>query len=88
MNASEVCEDKDIPQMNRCKIGFQHGKKKMKMEDNLAAGPLGRDYGDGYKVGRELAFKQTLVRTEVPALDLNVTPFAISHFLITSVPSE
>lgn len=59
MNASEVCEDKDIPQMNRCKIGFQHGKKKMKMEDNLAEGPLGRDYGDGYKVGRELAFKQT-----------------------------
>ena len=59
MNASEVCEDKDIPQMNRCKIGFQHGKKKMKMEDDLAEGPLGRDYGDGYKVGRELAFKQT-----------------------------
>lgn len=59
MNASEVCEDKDIPQMNRCKIGFQHGKKKMKMEDVLAEGPLGRDYGDGYKVGRELAFKQT-----------------------------
>ena len=59
MNGSEVCEDKDIPQMNRCKIGFQHGKKKMKMEDDLAEGPLGRDYGDGYKVGRELAFKQT-----------------------------
>jgi hypothetical protein len=55
----EVCKDKDIRQMNRCLIGFQHGKKKMKMEDILAEGPLGRDYGDGYKVGREFAFKQT-----------------------------
>jgi len=57
--ASEVCMDKSIPGMNRCMVGFQHGKKKMKMEDDLAEGPLGRDYGDGYKVGRELAFQQT-----------------------------
>lgn len=59
MEVDEVCGDKNIPQMNRCMIGFQHGKKKMKMEDELAAGPLGRDYGDGYKVGREIAFSQT-----------------------------
>jgi hypothetical protein len=57
--STDVCKNKSIPAMNRCMIGFQHGKKKMQMEDVLASGPLGRDYGDGYKVGREKAFDQT-----------------------------
>jgi len=59
MDVNEVCGNKPLEKQNRCLIGFQHGKKKMTMEDELAAGPLGRDYGDGYKVGRELAYKQT-----------------------------
>ncbi len=59
MSTTEVCGNKSLEKQNRCLIGFQHGKKKMAMEDELAAGPLGRDYGDGYKVGREIAFQQT-----------------------------
>lgn len=60
MSANEVCKDKKtLRQTNSCIIGFQHGKKKMKMEDEYAEGPLGRDYGDGYKAGREYAFEQT-----------------------------
>ena len=59
MEESAICQNKSIPGMNRCLIGFQHGKKKAKMEDELAEGPLGRDYGDGYRAGREYAFKQT-----------------------------
>jgi len=57
--SSQICMSKPIKGLNRCLIGFQHGRKKLKMEDDLAEGPLGRDYGDGYKVGRELAFQQT-----------------------------
>lgn len=59
MEQSGICQDKTIRGMNRCLIGFQHGKRKAKMQDELAEGPLGRDYGDGYKAGREYAFKQT-----------------------------
>lgn len=59
MDVNDVCGSKPIEKSNRCLIGFQHGKKKAKMEEGLAAGPLGKDYGDGYKLGRELAFQQT-----------------------------
>ena len=58
--SSEICQSKStLRATNRCLVGFQHGKKKMKMEDEFAEGPLGRDYGDGYRAGRELAFQQT-----------------------------
>ena len=40
MSLSDICSDKSIQGMNRCLVGFQHGKKKAKMEDELAEGPL------------------------------------------------
>jgi len=59
MDVIEVCGSKQIVKENRCLIGYQHGLKKAKMEDELASGPLGRDYGDGYRLGREIAYQQT-----------------------------
>ena len=59
MSALEACSNKAPQEYNNCVIGFQHGKRKRIMEEDLASGPLGKAYGDGYKVGRELAFKQT-----------------------------
>jgi len=54
------CSDKpSIPAIGRCQIGFQDGLKKRQMEKDLASGPLGRDYGDGYRAGREYAFDMT-----------------------------
>jgi hypothetical protein len=66
MSSFEACKSKKtLQQTNRCVMGFQHGKKKLKMEDEYAEGPLGRDYGDGYKAGREYAFEQTGSRRKI-----------------------
>jgi hypothetical protein len=60
VDVHEVCGDKNVKGYNACVIGVQHGKRKRQMEEEFAGDPsVGRDYGDGYKVGREYAFKMT-----------------------------
>lgn len=60
VDVQQLCGDKSIPGENACKIGFQHGKRKRQMEEEFAGDPsVGRDYGDGYRAGREYIFKMT-----------------------------
>lgn len=60
VDVQEVCGNKKVQGHNACLIGFQHGKRKRQMEEEFAGDPsVGRDYGDGYRAGREYIFKQT-----------------------------
>lgn len=44
---------------NMCQTGFNHGFRKQEMEDEYAAGKYAKEYGIGYKSGREYSFQQT-----------------------------
>lgn len=55
----KTCLGKPPANENACMTGFNHGLKKYEMSEEMASGPYARDYGEGYKAGREVAFKQT-----------------------------
>jgi len=60
MSSYEVCSNRSVPGQNACLIGFSDGKRKKQMEEEFAGNPaVARDYGDGYRAGREYSFKMT-----------------------------
>jgi hypothetical protein len=55
----QTCINKAPAKENACMTGFDHGAKKMSMVPEMAEGANSKDYGEGYKAGREFAHKQT-----------------------------